>query len=171
MVIQGLTVPGLRMLATGLAVVLMALVPLSGDAMGFATPFMLGGHEPTDAGAAETDLPERASWTRVEHDASDPLAKIAFDLAAIDEMGLTGPPDGLVAVGYEFCIPATPVHLDEVHRIDPSVQTQPGAPGRIGCGAGQVLAIGSTQQSHWRSVLLDLAALDYVTRIERFFAE
>jgi heat shock protein HslJ len=103
--------------------------------------------------------------------ALDATAKINFDLGTIHDTGLTGPPDGLVAVAYEFCIPATPEHLPEVQRIDPTVQAQPGAPGRIGCGAGELLCIGSTHQPNWRSVLQELAALDYVTRIDRFFAE
>ena len=32
--------------------------------------------------------------------------KISFDLAALNEDGLYGPPDGLRALDYEFCIPA-----------------------------------------------------------------
>jgi heat shock protein HslJ len=101
----------------------------------------------------------------------DSMAKIGFDLASIDDRGLTGPPTGLVAVAYEFCVPATPEHLAEVQRIDPTVQSQTGAPGRIGCGAGQALCIGSTHQTNWRTVLQDLAALPYIARIDRFFGE
>jgi hypothetical protein len=74
-------------------------------------------------------------------------------------------------VAYEFCIPATPAHLAEVQGIDPTVQAYPGVPGRIGCGPGQALCIGSTYQPDWRAALLGLASLDYVTRIDRHFAE
>jgi hypothetical protein len=84
---------------------------------------------------------------------------------------LTGPPDGKVAVAYEFCIPGTPAHLAEVRNIDPTIAIQSYAPGRIGCGPGQVLCIGSTHQPGWRSVLQALTALDYVARIDRHFAE
>jgi heat shock protein HslJ len=97
--------------------------------------------------------------------------KITFDLASIDEAGLTGPPDGQVAVAYEFCIPATTDRLTEVQSIDPTVQAQGGAPGRIGCGPDELLCIGSTHQANWRSVLEKLATLDYVSRIDRSFAE
>jgi heat shock protein HslJ len=99
-------------------------------------------------------------------------AKITFDPGAISEAGLAGPPDGLVAVAYEFCIPATPTYVAEVQRIDPTVRTQPGSPGRIGCRPGaEVLCVGSTHQPGWRSVLQQLAALDYVARIDRHVAE
>jgi hypothetical protein len=100
-----------------------------------------------------------------------PLNKVTFDLDQIDAAGLSGPPGGQVAVDYEFCIPATPGHLAEVQGIDPSVRAQPGSPGRIGCGPGQVLCLGSTHQPGWRSVLARLAALDYVARIDRFWGE
>src|SRR5438045_7770282 len=63
-------------------------------------------------------------------------SKITFDLASIDGTGLTGPPDGRVAVDYEFCVPATPAHLAEVRRIDPTVRAYPRGRGRIGCGPG-----------------------------------
>jgi META domain len=101
----------------------------------------------------------------------DPSRKVTFDLDQIDPTGLSGPPGGQVAVGYEFCIPATPGHLAEVQGIDPGVRAQPGSPGRIGCGPGQVLFLGSTHQPGWRSVLERLAALDYVARIDRFWGE
>jgi hypothetical protein len=103
--------------------------------------------------------------------AADPMRKVTFDLDQIDPSGLSGAPGGQVAVGYEFCIPATPGHLTEVQGIDPSVRAQPGSPGRIGCGPGQVLCLGSTHQPGWRSVLERLAALDYVARIDRFWGE
>jgi hypothetical protein len=102
---------------------------------------------------------------------NDGQAKISFNLASIDDTGLTGPPDGRFAVAYEFCIPDTPAHLAEVRRIDPTVVVQPGAPGRIDCCPGQVLCIGSTHQPDWQSVLQRLTALDYVARINRFFGE
>jgi heat shock protein HslJ len=98
-------------------------------------------------------------------------AKISFDLEMIDDEGLTGQPDGKVAVAYEFCIPETPTLLAEVQRIDPTAAIQRDAPGRIGCGPDQVLCIGSTHQPDWRSVLQGLAALHYVARIDRYFGE
>jgi hypothetical protein len=97
--------------------------------------------------------------------------KITFDLTALDDEGLVGPPDGLVAVAYEFCIPATPAHAAEVQRLDPTAQVQAGARGRIGCGPGQWLVVGSTHQAGWRAVLERLAALDYVARIDRAYFE
>jgi hypothetical protein len=98
-------------------------------------------------------------------------AKITFDLAALNADGLAGPPGGLVAYSYELCIPATPEHEAAVRRIDPTLQMQRGSGGRIGCGSGQVLCLGSTHQPGFRDVLLRLAGLDYVERIDRSFGE
>ena len=97
--------------------------------------------------------------------------RIAFDLDAIDAAGLEGPPDGLRAVDYEFCVPDAPGPLREVRVIDPSARPQPGARGRVGCGAGQVLVLGNTHRHRWRQSLERLAALPYVKRIARSEAE
>lgn len=92
--------------------------------------------------------------------------KIHFDLSALNDDGLYGPPDGLRAAAYEFCIPALHDLAGEVRSIDPTVQIYPGSPGRIGCGSDEYLCIGSTGQPGFREVLADLAALEYVTRIQ-----
>ncbi len=47
-------------------------------------------------------------------------SKITFDINTINEDGLYGPPDGLRALDYEFCIPATAAASAEVRRIDPT---------------------------------------------------
>jgi hypothetical protein len=96
---------------------------------------------------------------------------IAFDTGRLDARGLQGPPDGLRSLMYEFCIPDDRAARSEVRAIDASVRFQPGAPGRIGCADGQVLAVGDTGQPGWREVLERLAGLPYVTRIEESFAE
>jgi hypothetical protein len=98
-------------------------------------------------------------------------SEITFDLAQINDEGLSGPPDGLVAIDYEFCIPVTQQAQQEVSRIDPTVKLYPGSAGRIGCSKDQVLAIGNTHQKGWKTVLLQLTALDYVKRIDRSFGE
>lgn len=93
--------------------------------------------------------------------------KIAFDLSQIRPDGLTGPPDGLVSVSYEFCIPKNPELVKEVLAIDPAVQLAAEAPGRIGCGDSEYLCLGDTHKPNWREILKRIASLDYVTRIER----
>jgi len=102
---------------------------------------------------------------------SPDLSKITFDLAPINDEGLAGPPDGLVAIDYEFCIPATQQAQQEVNRMDPTVKFYPGSAGRIGCSKDQVLAIGNTHQKGWKIVLQQLTSLDYVKRIDRSFGE
>lgn len=98
----------------------------------------------------------------------DAYAKVAFDVAALDAEGLAGPPSGKRAVDYEFCIPEA--REAEVKAIDPTVRTQK-APGRSGCGAGELLCIGTTHQKNHAQVLARLAALDYVTRISECYYE
>ncbi len=103
---------------------------------------------------------DRTPEERPEH-----AAKIELDLAELNDAGLKGPPDGLRAVSYEFCIPNRPEYEAEVRRIDPQVAIMHGGRGRIGCGADQILCVGSTHQPEFRAVLFRLAALPYVERI------
>jgi hypothetical protein len=118
------------------------------------------------AGCAATGLPPLLAGPTP---AASP--KINFDTAAISAAGLEGPPDGLVAVSYEFCIPATSEAIAEVQRMDPSAHCTIGSHGRIGCTKDEALCIGSTEQVGWLDVLNALAALPYVARIDRSFGE
>jgi hypothetical protein len=92
--------------------------------------------------------------------------KVHFDQSAFSDDGLYGPPGGLRAAAYEFCIPAHHELAAEVASIDPTVQIYTSSPGRIGCGVDEYLCIGSTAQPGFRQVLANLAQLDYVTDIE-----
>jgi len=92
-------------------------------------------------------------------------ATIELDLEALDGDGLRGPPDGKVAVAYEFAIPDTPEARAVVQGIDPTVEFHPGSRGRIGAGPGTCLCIGSTHQPRHRDVLAALSRLPGVTRI------
>lgn len=92
-------------------------------------------------------------------------AKIKFRLDDIRPDALRGPRDGLISVSYEFCVPANARAYEEVKQIDPSVRIQPGSRGRIGCGKGQTLCIGTTHQPHWREVLKRLSSLSYIAEI------
>lgn len=97
-------------------------------------------------------------------------AKIRFDLSVLDSAGLYGPPDGLRALAYEFCIPDNPEAIDRVRHIDGSLRLQK-APGRAGCSSSELLCIGSTHQTGFREVLAALARLPFVVRIEQAFFE
>lgn len=100
-----------------------------------------------------------------------PAHKIRLKLETIDAEGLTGPPGGLRAVRYEFCIPDRKECRAEVYRLDPSVEFMPGSRGRAGCGPGELLCVGNTHQPDWRAVLESLATLGYVARIEEWTGE
>lgn len=96
------------------------------------------------------------------------MQKINFDLSQIDENGLIGSAESKRSVAYEFCIPQDEAKLKEVTAIDSSLQFYAGTPGRIGCKRDQYLCIG---QGSTREVLLKLASLDYVERIDPFYGE
>jgi hypothetical protein len=98
-------------------------------------------------------------------------AKIKFQLDGLRPDGLRGLPDGLVAIAYEFCVPADYRVYQEVKRIDPTVQIHPSSRGRIGCSKNQTLCIGSTHQPFWREVLKELSLLIYIDEIWQCFFE
>ena len=97
-------------------------------------------------------------------------AKIRFDMSVLDASGLYGPPDGLRALSYEFCIPNRPDTVAQVRSIDKSVAMHR-ARGRIGCSAKELLCIGHTHQPGHREVLAALSDLPYVVRIDQAFFE
>lgn len=97
--------------------------------------------------------------------------KITFSLDDIRSDGLRGPPDGLVAVSYEFCVPASDKVYQEVLQIDPGLKIHSGSPGRIGCESTRALIIGETHRPDWREVLQELSTLTYVTEIRECFFE
>jgi hypothetical protein len=101
----------------------------------------------------------------------NPLSKITFNLEQLNEHGLYGPPDGLRALHYEFCIPGDPVTATQVRQIDPTIEIYPISPGRIGCTEGVYLCLGNTHQPNFKAVLFKLAQLPYVKRIDQAFFE
>jgi hypothetical protein len=97
--------------------------------------------------------------------------KLTFDISGIDPDGLSGTPDGKVSLDYEFCIPGDEHHAATVLAIDPSLKITKKGKGRIGCNKSQWLCIGNTHQANWRSILDQLAALDFVNQIDQTFWE
>ena len=108
-----------------------------------------------------------------ERSTSHPVqsTKINFPLDDIRPDGLRGPPDGLVAVSYEFCVPASDQVYQEILRVDPDLKIYSDSPGRIGCVSSQALIIGETHHPNWREVLQELSTLTYVTEIRECFFE
>lgn len=105
------------------------------------------------------------SCAATEEPKSDPWQKVEMDLTQIDEDGLRGPPDGKVAVAYEFAVPDTEECRVQVKAIDSTVKLMRGSRGRVGAGKDECLCVGSTHQRNWRDVLRQLAELSYVDRI------
>jgi hypothetical protein len=99
------------------------------------------------------------------------LRKLPFDLSYLSSAGLIRDVPGVQSLSYEFCIPATAEALAEVQAIDPTLHHYLHSAGRMGCTGEQCLCIGSTHQPNWRQVLLAIARLDSVERIDEFFGE
>ncbi|MFK0571753.1 hypothetical protein [Endozoicomonas sp.] len=97
--------------------------------------------------------------------------KVAFDLSRLDADGLYGPADGKRSLSYEFCIPAHVNTARQVMSIDSTAIVYKESPGRLQCGKEQYLVIGDTYQAGYLVTLKNLAALEYVTRIEQAYFE
>lgn len=90
------------------------------------------------------------------------LKKISFDTSKIDENGLIGPPDGQVLIAYAFRISIDRGRQKEINRIDPSVRFYK----RPGDDTYMCIGEGATED-----VLIKLASLPYIVRIDRFYGE
>jgi hypothetical protein len=101
----------------------------------------------------------------------DPMSKITFALDHLNQDGLCGSPGGQRALHYEFCIPGDPTHAAQVRGIDPTIEIFPKSRGRISCGPGEYLCVGNTHQPGFKTVLVKLASLPYVKRIDQAFFE
>lgn len=99
------------------------------------------------------------------------LNKITFDIKMISPNGLVGDLDSLTSVDYEFCLPSEQRFLVEVLLIDPTIKFYHKSRGRINCKSNQYLCIGNTHKPKWKTILLSIAKLDYVERIDRFYGE
>lgn len=97
---------------------------------------------------------------------TQPQKKIAFDISLLDEQGLIGPDDGKRALDYEYCIPARQYAAALVYSIDPTTRLYPATTGRVECDRQSWVAMGNTHQHDAREVLLRLAGLRFVERIE-----
>jgi hypothetical protein len=97
--------------------------------------------------------------------------KLDFDIRALNEDGLFGPEDGLVALDYEFCIPNKDSLKIEIKSIDPTIKLLPNSNGRINCEENSILCIGNTHQENYQQVLVSLARLEYISVIRQTFYE
>ena len=128
-----------------------------------------GGADDTPDGAPALNLVRDAAAASTS--AATARSGIRFDLDRVNADGLQGPPDGLRALHYEYCIPDRPEAVREVTAIDPTLQIQRGSPGRVGCGVGELLCLGHTHQPGHRAVLERLAGLPFVAEIHEAFFE
>ena len=99
------------------------------------------------------------------------LKKISFDLNSLNEDGLYGEPAGLVSLDYKFCIPMNDDYKNEVAKIDTTINFHNGTGMKDGCSKDEFLCIGNTHQKDFKQVLINLASLEYVEKIEQMFWE
>ena len=99
------------------------------------------------------------------------LSKINFDLSTFDDDGLYGKDNGKRAMDYEFSVPNKATLIEKVKAIDPSLKIHKTAKGRIGCSSKELLCIGNTHQKRFKEILIELANLDFVKRIEPTYFE
>jgi endonuclease/exonuclease/phosphatase family metal-dependent hydrolase len=126
-------------------------------------------HDVIDERVASDHRPILAVFTFAVGAAAAPpevLGKIGFDLDGLDVDGLAGGPDGKVSVSYEFRIPDTAENRAAVQAIDPEIGISAGPPGRVNAGPGFALCIGSTHTPRHREIILALARLPFVERIQ-----
>jgi hypothetical protein len=102
---------------------------------------------------------------------ADPLKKISFNLDLLNDQGLYGPPDGLRALDYEFCIPAQPNLAAQVKAIDPTLVIYTKSKGRVRCSPNEYLCLGNTHQPDFRAVLQKLASQPFIKQIKQCFHE
>lgn len=102
---------------------------------------------------------------------SMPVEKMTFDISRISAEGLVGPPDGLRSVSYEFCIPASEKLRASVRAINTTIQHYANVRGRVGCKSNHYSGIGDSHNPRWREILLAIARLKYVQRIDESLVE
>ena len=99
------------------------------------------------------------------------VSKISFDLNLLNDDGLYGPPGGLRALDYKFCIPKNEKFKNEVMQIDTALQIYSGNGEKQNCSTNEYLCTGNTHRKNFRQVLLNLASLEYVKKIEQNYWE
>jgi hypothetical protein len=102
---------------------------------------------------------------------STTLEKIKFNVDELNENELCGPPDGLRSLDCKFCIPFDEKYINEISSIDSSIKFHKGTCNSYDCEKGEYLCIGNTHQKDFKIVLIKLASLDFVTKIEQMFWE
>lgn len=113
-------------------------------------------------GLAATWLPIAA----IAETEGDPRDKIQFELDQLDADGRYTLFQEPRAIAYEFCIPNDRAVIKTVQSIDRTLILFLNRPGQVNCEADELLAVGETRQPNPRAVLIQLARLPQVTRIE-----
>lgn len=96
-------------------------------------------------------------------------SKMNFEFSKLDKEGLIKKKG--TSLAYEFCIPNNIESLTKIKAIDESISIYKSGTGRIGCSENEILCIGETHNKNYKSILLQIAELDYVKSINESFFE
>ena len=101
------------------------------------------------------------------------VSKINFNLDNFTDDGAMKHPhkEDRGYISYEFCIPADDEHFKEVSSIDSTLALYKTSKGRSACSDKEWLCIGSSHQPNFKKVILALAKLSYIRKINETFWE
>ena len=95
------------------------------------------------------------------------LQKIGFDLNNFDNEGMLTTGTGKRAIIYEYCIPRARQAVSVISTIDFSAEVKTDTPGKVNCSAQEVLVQGNSHQDNFKALIVQLARLPFVKRIEQ----
>ena len=95
------------------------------------------------------------------------LQKIGFDLAQFDNEGMLNTGGTKRAIIYEYCIPSARQAVSVITTIDFSAEVKTGSGSKVSCGAQETLVEGNSHQDNFKAIIVQLARLPFVKRIEQ----
>ena len=96
------------------------------------------------------------------------LQKIGFDLTQFDDEGLLNTNEGKRSIIYEYCIPRAQQAVSMLSTIDFSIEVKTDTSGsKVSCNSDEALALGSSHQDSFKAIVVKIASLPFVRKIEQ----
>ena len=96
------------------------------------------------------------------------LQKIGFDLNQFDNEGLLNTSEGKQSIIYEYCIPRAQQAVSMISTIDFTIDVKTDTPGsKVNCGSNEALVTGSSHQDSFKAIIVQIASLPFVKKIEQ----
>lgn len=126
---------------------------------------LLGDSE-TDAeimsAAALQEAPQDQNQRRIKIP-PEVIAKIGFDLNQFNQEGLLSSGQSIV---YEYCIPRAQQALSVITTIDFTAEVKDKGV-KVNCGEREARIIGSSHQDGFKAIMVQIASLPFVRKIEQ----